>query len=636
MAVIPRNTFRDVTQAEGPRPVFQTSQATPAQFGALEAAALSKAGSLRSQTGTASAKVAEQFGQSISDIGSKLIELAKKEKKEDDTNAAKRGLIELKQGITARTTGENGLFTFRGQTALNDVRPAIQDIDKLAVGIAERLPSDEARTLFLNSSGLHINTVTHEIGKFRINQRLKVDNDTSIATIKSVISAVANTAGVPETIHDGMTIVATETANISKAQGHSKETAAAFKMQEQTKILKSAVVSAVKQGRIDIAKDILAGNGGYKLPGDIAIDGVVRTELEKMVLSANNLGEAQQASDNAFAAHPGDAGKIFSQVRQIKDPQVRKEALTIARQRVNEEAAVQRKAVKDARLSAIQHVDTGGSFRDWRISNPELVTLLDARDLTAIDGLQTRRTQGKRNPSFSDRSKFAEFNKLRKDNPKEFLQLSDQEFHSYLSDRDARDMIRKRDALAMKLSSTQTDKQAEASVRRAVNDLVPLAPSGTLPNRRVVLNKEARRRRQLVTESVSEWVAEQKEALGKIPLEAEIRQRTARDYMDLSAVADPTNTGLFFNPLRGEEEFGDDFSEKFGFAIKLMSPQQKAVARVPIRFISAVEADRLRDDIEDAGGGFPSKDILEAYAGAVVMGDEKRKKALIAQSKREQ
>jgi hypothetical protein len=100
--------------------------------------------------------------------------------------------------------------------------------------------------------------------------------------------------------------------------------------------------------------------------------------------------------------------------------------------------------------------------------------------------------------------------------------------------------------------------------------------------------------------------------------------------MNLTAVSDPTNTGLFFNPLQGEESFED----KFLFATKNMSKQQKDVARVPIHFIPDIQAIKLREEIEEAGG-IATDSILEAYAGATVVNDEARKKKIIAASKKE-
>jgi hypothetical protein len=507
MAIIPKNSFAGAVQVKSPSPVFRTSRANADQFGAQEARALSRAGQLRSQVGTKEAEVGAQIGQSIADFGKQMVELAKKEKKEDDTNAAKRGLIELKQGITATTIGDSenpGLFSLRGEAALTRIKGSVQDIDKLALKIAEDLPSDEARTMFQISSALSLNSSMQEIGKFRINQRRKVDEDTAEATLLSAKSAAAGAPGAPDNIRDQHIIVAAESNTISGLRGHSKETAAAFATQQHSELMEEAVISALKQGRGDVAKDILEGTNGYKLPKGVSIDGSVKAKLIKMVNTSDALGKSQELRDDILSSEQNPV-KQLQMARSAKvSPEVRKNTVALIKQSQAEQDTLSRRQTNLAVFNAYKHIRDGGQLDEYIVNNPEAGSLiLGSKNFAALQAAELRKVKGERNPKVINRFFKSNVSKMQ---PKEFMALTDDDFHDNMPETAALKMIAKRDAMIMKLSSTPVDKAAYSSVRRSVNDLIPI-PTGGQPNRRARLQTEARRRRALVQESVAERFA---------------------------------------------------------------------------------------------------------------------------------
>jgi hypothetical protein len=626
MPRVPKRSFGEVTQAQGPRPAFVRGGANANQFGALEAAAVSKAGSLRAKTGTALAAADKEFGAAVSDIGQKLAIIAEKERKEDENNSIKRGLVQLKERSTERTLGENGTFTKKGQNALNDIPLTLKDLDAARTEIADGMPNDSTREKFLISSSLHLNGVTQQIGKFRINQRIERDVTTEQATIESAVNAAAGGAGSPDIYQDQFVIAGTASSNIAHSRGFTPQVAEVELTNTNSAIMKAAAETALKNGRVDIANDIVEQKGDYKLPGHIKLNNEVVAGLRKAVASTKNLGEATDVSDLAFANNPGEPGKIFAEIR-AKSPTdaVRKEALKLARLRVNEIAAVDRNSRRESRKAAIKHVTSGGNFNQWLLQNLDEAAFLDAQDLTAIENLQNRRVKAQRNPSFSNRKKLTEFNDLRINHPKEFLQLEDDELHTYLSKRDADAMIKKRNSLDIKLSDDKTKITANNRAEKAIEDLVRL-PRTVPRSRKQEYSNRLRRRRSIVYEEVTDWIKKKIDVDKVVPSDEDIRARSRRELMNLQATA---NTGFlsFLNPLDAPS-----FADRYKLATKGMTKEQADVARVPFRFIPDVERDRLTAEIEKRGG-IPSDDLLEAFAGAEIFEDERRMKRLIKESR---
>ena len=651
MAIIPKNTFRGVTQVDKPNPVFLRSTANADQFGAQEAAALDLAGRLRAQTGTAEAAAAKKLGDSVSSIGQKMVEVAIKEKKEDDTNAAKRGLIELKEGITAITIGDEtnpGLFSFSGLEATNRVRGAVTDIDKLATKIAENMPSKASKTMLQIAASLHLNSVTQEIGKFRINQRNKVTLDTAEATLKSANSAAAAAPGVPQNIQDQLIVAKTESATISLLQGHSKESAAAFAVEQYSGIIESAVTSAIKQKRLDVAKDILDGKGDYKLPKGIEIDGNVRSTLQGVVNRADDAEAGQNASQ-----------KIVSMVKEDGSALSWRERFAVARGTLagKEETStlveLKRLQTEERQERSDSRAILGAELNKTIRNDGEIKTRLDiiqkfpgmisdyeaaGGDLAALDRLLVQKANRQEYASIDDPGFKKRISKM---SNSELGALTDEEIKGNLKKVTADAVIRKRDTINRKRTGNTQSKAADRQVGALIKKFSNEARIGK-PTRRGIKPPGMLSPAQegLVQRRVDQWVSDfldPKTGDPRIPTPSEITKEVQRTMLSINAISNPADTLLFgLFPRKGEESFEEEV-----LFMRKMSPQQKLVATVQMEKIPAL----MRADLIEAAvrNGVPRENItdglIEALAAVKGLGEnepgmQERLKNLFDEAKR--
>ena len=592
MARVPTATPGAVSPGGLATPFQNTRGADVSAFGGLEAAATQNLGSAVAQ---------------VSDVAANIAITKQKEDNERRARQLDTQFANMIRGITVGSEGSPGLYSLKGQQALDARGGAMDSIAKGQSSILEGISNPAVKLAFEASSDARVLREFGAIERHSGNARLVANKASSVARQAEALDYAMLHFTNNEALLNSIGIAREEAITQAEAAGFDPAAQASAAQEAQTVVISGAIEAAIKGSLSARAQEILD-----KFTAAGMIDGRVLPGLQNMLKSHTDIEGAQVNAEEAIAAHPDDPAAALAFLRTNLSGKEEADAVSEAKVRFAEAGAVAKARARQIEGNAAGAMHNGTSFKDWSSQNPREAAQLQ-RNTEAYNRVRQAEQLNAKGQTFAPVSDNISLTHLSRLPTKELIETDPEMVKAFLTEEEFGQFISKQTAAksaAEKLETNPTLFNGPVTVLRSMfSDSI---------------NEDDKR---LLVQEMREFVATTIETTGKPPKQQDVFHEAQRLLLN---VRGDLKTG-FFGVGRG------------GFSIlaaeaDTLTPEQRAVARVDLEDIpggimsSILAAFAVRNTEAKNKGQLEvdlTDDLIEDIAGAIALGDNERIEALL-------
>lgn len=547
----------------------------------------------------------ENAAQKVEGVGNVLANEAVKAQMEDNERSAKKADVALSEQMRAIMFGDGtpenpGFYGLKGEAALAAYPKVQAQMTEIRKKIGGDITNPKAREMFELSANSRFETEARAMGRFNQQERTVANDAISERRIREANDYAIAGWNNPEQVDKAHAILRGEVISRGQRNGEAPEVIASKLQEEQSKMYAGMINAALVYNPAEAQKLY----DKYKP----AIDGSVRPAIELKLEAGTSLQQVQIESDRILAMK-GSPEQLIAEAEKIKDPKVRDGAVKAVEHKIAwrqaRDSYAQTQAVKSARQDLFKAVHNNVTVEQWGRDNPSQYALLSGELSVIPNALATERmvAEGKLYANASDGKTLAELRKLPADKLAEVDPLvvqgrmTRQENQQFAT------------IQAGAVNALRTAQQGSAKTNNdgaaALKDFAPKNSKGKIAVKDDVMNA--------ATNEMNAWI-ESYTSKGKTPTPAEIRKKAAELTLEITAGKDwgdgaPSFTGIVGNASK-------------------MTPEQRAIARIPIEKVPADDLLKIKEALTQRG--LPvTDDVIEQIAAADALNDQERMNRLL-------
>lgn len=592
MPIVPRQTEGQVQVRPDSTP-FQSVDAPLSAFGAEQARQLKDAAQSFARAGARFDKINEENND-------------RELKRLDIEYTRQRRELLMGDG----TPQNPGFYSLRGEDALAQADKIQLQLKKIRDDVGATASNPEVTRRFSEMTGIRQENEIAQVQRFVLQERRTAEATLAEARIDEAVQD-AVTAGLQDrtTYNQSKAILRGEVIDLGESQGLAPEVIQNRIEEAMTVLHQNMIMAAIKRGDISEANEFFQETKAL-------IDGPIAADLENALNKASDLKFAQESVDNIMGFGLDVTGSL-AKAREIEDPEVRKLAVSMVKDRFREIELAKSLARNEASANAFRFISDGNSLNDFQEQFPDQFAIL-AGDGNIMGMLQRREdaiAEGRIFRRTSDGKTFAAISQLpveelaRLDLSQFTQEFTESEYNSALSiQRGAQERLK--------------NIQGDSSSHRRAEQILAQVGKGIIDFSDKELKGNDKKLAQALLNQMSAFVSDSLQE-GKKPTDAELRSKANELYLNVTIPSEGvlSNIMAFFDLDRFR-------AEAFAAQISELSPEQRAEGRILLDDLNVELETAIREEFEAAGLKATDDDV-EQYAFAYIAGDIARVERLL-------
>jgi hypothetical protein len=299
----------------------------------------------------------------------------------------------------------------------------------------------------------------------------------------------------------------------------------------------------------------------------------------------------------------------------LKDRELSQETLRLVEHEISQRKSIQTAAVQAKAGELMSYVNNGGRINTWANNNPDAFNLVVSNGpvYQNIQNAEKNYAEGRMFAGVTDAKTLPSLQQM----PVEQLAKADLEMYRPLLTKAEFDKAATLKAGAQaRMDNVDQNRAVFSAGESALKNYSPKIKANGKEKPKLT-DAQMNAANNEMTAFISGYTKQ-----GKLPTQEQINSEAVR--LMLEVTADPSNSGfLSLLPQEGQQSFTGIIGQ-----LREMSPEQRAVARVPVKSIPKPMLDDIKSEIATAGLK-SDNDLIEQIAGAMATNNKERARTLL-------